>query len=216
LVFSLSTRILLILLGKRYAETLCVATSIYLVIELGRRNAFFPLARKKSIIARINDLSENTILLSHSYTSKDKNNQLWLTQHFKALENYLRERERWVIAPKKSTQNELQRDFNKLAQHYISGQNGDHEWLEGTPALLERSKELTSAKNVFRIIIAALPVVLLVLLFYFPSIQDNLGIDATPITIILIAWLLLVIDSNLNLGIVERVSSFAKIIKELK
>jgi len=215
LIFTVSVRSTQFFIGKRYAGTLCVVLSIFLVIELSRDDPFFPPARKKSILAKINDLARNTLLLPFAYSSKSENNKVWARQHFKTLEAVIRERERWVIAPTKSTQDDLRRDFFKLGQLYMSGQFGDHDWQVDAVSI-EKSKELSAMQKVLRSIFIVLPVVLLGLLFSYPTIQETLGVDATVITIFLISWLLLVIDDSLNLGIVERLSSFVKIIRDLR
>lgn len=206
------------LIDKNFADTLCAATCVYLVIELNRDDVLAHPKKKKALIARLNDLARNTALLPLCYASKNEINQIWAKEHFTQMEQYIRERERWVIAPSESTLLDLRRDFYNLAIIYITGGFGKFDWTTTFSKLeLAQTTQIRSlVSGLSRTAGVVLPLIFLGIVLWQHSQLEAVGLGANLVALILIAWFLLAIDAALKLGIVAGVINLAKEIKNLK
>jgi hypothetical protein len=202
----------------RFAETLCVITAVYLVIQLSRDDALARPDRRKALLARMDDLARNTLLLEARYSAGSNVTQNWVESHFKKMESYIRERERWVIAPADTTLGSLRRDFYRLATIYATANYGNFIWPEE-----ERKPEETKSMQV-RLLLGELldflgillPLAIIGFLLWQPTLLEALNIEANALALVFLAWLLLSIDRKLKLGVVDGLVGLAKGIKELK
>jgi hypothetical protein len=210
-------RVTAILTDKYFADTLCVLTVLYLVIELSRDDTLTRPGRRKEILHRINFLARNTLLMPLRYASKSRDNQNWVHKHFKNMELYIRERERWAIAPKETTLSKLRADFYKLVPVYLTGSYGDFDWMEERApkeVVLTRRQRFVAAFP--RMMGFLLPILIMGYFLWRPAQAEAMGLKGSVIAIILISWVLLTIDTVLRLGVVASLVNLAKGIKDLK
>jgi hypothetical protein len=203
---------------KHFADTICIFTVVYLVIELSRDDVLSHPEKRRALAARVSDLARNTLFLPLRFATRSEAEQIWLRAHFKHIERYIRERERWVAVPVETTLADLRQDFYNLARIYITSSYGEFAW-SAAPSTTEslsptRTKRLVEVLP--RMVGITLPIILMGLLISQHQRLEIVGIGTNIIALILIAWLLLAIDAILKLGIVASVVSLAKGIKELK
>lgn len=214
LIGILALKIATILVDQHFADTLALLSGIYLLIILEKETSLADPEARRHILARIRTLRRSIVLLSLMYAKED---DLWSVVHFRQLENFVCERERWVLAPQSQTLDDLRRDFGQFVEMLVMGQFGNFAWDSETfqritPTVAERKP----AEKVIRFLAGILPFLLLLFLFLFPSQISAIGFDRNAVTLFLLAWLLLAIDSGLNLGLMERVSGLAKTFKDLR
>jgi hypothetical protein len=111
--------------SRNAIETLCVATIMYILVELKADDALVHMDRKQVLLARIGYLARQTMRLARHYPSKSLKNQQWVEKHFRYMEIFIREHERWIYTPVASTLYNLRQDFFQLATIYISGLYGE-------------------------------------------------------------------------------------------
>jgi hypothetical protein len=214
----MSFRLATALTARGFADSLCAQAIVYLILELSRDDVLSHPKKRRGLIGRTNDLARNTLLLSARHRSKSEANQSWLREHFRRMERYIRERERWAIVPTPTTLDDLRRDFYNLAGIYLSGDYGEFNWSEGPqPAQTEPtniSERIT--QGLPRVLGILLPLVLMLYFLWNRKALETLGIDPKVVALIFMAWLLLGIDATLKLGIVSGVVNLAKEIKNLK
>jgi len=138
--------------------------------------------------------------------------------HFKKIKQFIVEREKSIVIPTKKTSAELQKDFQYLAKIYISGNYGEFDKL--SDRAVEELPELTISQRILNILTRGLGVVIpigaMTYLFLQPSLMENLRIDPTVLSLILMAWLLLAIDNFFKLGIVSSIMGLAREIRDLR
>ena len=209
----LSLRISSILVDRHFADTLALMSGIYLLVFLEKESSLSDPEVRRDIWERIRILRRNITLLSLTLSTA---NDPWPAIHFKQLENFVREREHWVIAPQAQTLDDLRRDFGSFVDMLVTGQYGDFTWdMSKVPQTITPA-ERKPAEKVIRFLAGSLPFVLLLILFLFPLQISAMGFDHNVVTLFLLGWLLLAIDSGLNLGLVERASGLAKTFKDLR
>ena len=202
---------------RYFSDSLCIETLVFLIVELARCRNPMTLSEKKRLLVRTNFLAKVTRFYVHQY-SLDTNTLDWVSNHFRQIEYFIREREKWIIASKDSTLADLQQDFYNLALTYISGNFGNFEYKTGIPSATESITSNYFKNFLFgipRITIGILlPLSVLFIISLRPELFSNI-IDVKVLTLISIGWFLLAIDAILKLGIVTSVIEVAKGIKEL-
>jgi hypothetical protein len=206
------------LMDRMYADTVCVLQSISIVVELSRDNVLSHPDRRRTLLKRMNHLSRCVRFLALSHSETSQANQMWLTEYFGKTELYIREREKLVVIPVATTLADLRRDFNQLAKVFSISQYGDlpSAALVSQPQLPTTTRAQRVMTVILRFLGIMTPVLILGFLLLDPSRMSALGPNGTSLTLILVAWLLLAIDGVLHLGIVERVASVAKAMKDLQ
>lgn len=212
----LAAKIVGVLLDRRFADSLILPSSLYLVIDLNQHENLSNPDFKRNVLERIRTLRRNILLLSQTFTDTNLSENQEALWHLKNIETFIYEREGWVIAPKKNTLELLRKDFDKLAVILISGQYGEFK-----SAVKQKTKEtvappLTFTDKLLRIIGVIFPYGILLVLYFNPEYIRNIGLDITTVFLIAIAWILLTIDARLKLGLVDRVTGLVKTVKELK
>lgn len=210
-------RIATFIIDKYYADTLCLVSSIFLLIELSRENALIQPNMVRSLLFRLRVLARNILLLVYYYESPSVKNNAWIRDFFMKMEMRVREYERWVIAPDKNTLRNLRSEINKLTKLFLDRnyEKVSYELPEVTIASPQDQRNKLPA-FINRIIGIAVPGLFLGLLYFYPDQIDNIGLDRNIVGLISISWLLLTVDASLGLGITDRVSNFAKAIRDLK
>jgi len=219
LILSWASRIILAITDQYYAEMLCTAQLFHILVALERENVLKIPSRKRELLTRINYLANKVVLLGYGFLKQHSQSQEWCQQHFKHIEAYLRERERWVIAPREYTLQALRRDFHALTVMFVSGRYGDYDWQVGSPEAvnlpsLSLPERITNA--VLRILGLATPIAILAFMILMPQQFSQLGVDRQIVSIFAVAWLLLAIDAILKLGVVERITDLARAIRDLR
>lgn len=203
---------------RKFADSVCALTVAYLIVELSRGDVLIDTEKRASLIARTNDLARNTLFLTSRFASRSSQEQEWSSKHFRYMERYIRERERWIITPMETTLADLRRDFHSLAEIYITGNYGKFDWSKVTspPETITINRRQRLLKAVPRFVGVILPLIFFgILLWQHPQLE-SIGLGTNIIALIFIAWLLLAIDATLKLGIVAGVINLAKEIKNLK
>lgn len=216
LVAVLSIRIAGLLLDKRFADSLILASSLYLVIDLQKHNSLSNPDYRRTLLQRIRVLRTNIVLLSQTFTASSFGDNQEAVFQLRSIEAFVRERENWVITPKKNTLELLRRDFDKLALLLISGQYGEFK-----PKVRHKTKETIAVPATFtdRVMTALFflfPYGILLVLYFKPEYIASLGLNITTTFLVAIVWILLTIDAHLKLGFVERAAGLAKTMKELR
>ncbi|MFN8398912.1 MAG: hypothetical protein U0X74_02775 [Anaerolineales bacterium] len=212
-----AAKIVGVLLNRTFADSLILPSSLFLVIDLYQDGDLSNPEFRRHILERIRILRRNTLLLSQTFTTPSIDNNQEAVSQLRSIETYIREREGWVIAPKKNTLSLLRKDFDKLAVILISGQYGEFK------SSTKRKPKETASPNppsfgdkVLSVIFTLFPYGILAVLYFAPDLILRIGIEANVTFLIAIAWILLSIDARLKLGLVERVTGLAKTMKELR
>lgn len=213
----LAAKIVAILLDRLFADSLILPSSLYLIIDLHQHDDLSNPDFRRNILERIRTLRRNILLLSQTFTDTnlgDNHEAIW---QLKNIELFVREREGWVITPKRNTLEILRKDFDKLAVLLINGCYGEFK-----SKAMKKPKEtatlppLTFSEKLLRTIFTLFPYAILVILYIKPEYMKNIGLDITTTFLVAVAWILLTIDAKLKLGLVDRVAGLAKTMKELK
>jgi hypothetical protein len=217
LTAGITMRVYFVIFGKRYAPSMCVNSIVLVNFFLLPENALTQPELKKKLLAHISDLAQNTMLLPLCFRSTDAATQRKTFKHFKELESFVRERERWAIAPAEQTLADLRRDFKALASIYITGRYGLFHWQDAgveEPAPESRWKGVSAA--LLRLVGVVLPLGLMGAYLWKSALFPGVDVDKKVVGLIFIAWLLLALDAGLKLGVVSQLTSIAKGIKDLK
>jgi hypothetical protein len=190
---------------------------LFIILDLSRDDVLVQPARKKILLHRTSRLAELTLTLTLSYASISQTNQFWLKQHFKQMEAYIRERERWILAPIDTTLDNLRNDFYALAPIFIIGNYGTFQWKYeiSPPKSSKIGWKGALFRNLARVLGIILPLTLMGLYLWQPSLFPFLQIDPNIVALIFVAWLLLTLDITLKLGVVAELTNLAKGIKDL-
>jgi hypothetical protein len=212
----IGSRLIFRFIDKYFVESLCVKDAIYFFFDLKGDQSLSRTDKKMLLLSRIRRLAKTTHMLATRYASDDKENQFWLSNHFFEMENYIRERERWIIAPKPTTLQNLENDFYELIYIFISGNYGNFQWRNATHPRIPKSNRMQRIfRSGIRLTGFAIPLIILGGYLLNPNFFPFISIDPSIITLIFIAWLLLTIDITLKLGVAAEVTNIARGIKEL-
>ena len=216
LLAVLSARIASLLLDKGFADSLILASSLYLVIDLQKYDKLSNPDFKRSILERIRILIRNIILLSQTFVDSNLEGNKEAISQLRSIEAFIHERENWVITPKKNSLELLRKDFDKLALILISGQYGEFKSKKKIMVREVAPTPPTFTDKILQAIFFLFPYGLILVLYFKPEFISNLGLNYTTVFLVIIAWILLTIDIRLKLGFVERVAGLAKTMKELR
>lgn len=209
-----------VLLDKFYADSLCVQASLGVLVELARPQVLNNPSRKRYLLFYISEVARYIALLPLCFRSSSRLVNEKTQNHFRNIEHFVREQERLAITPKSDTITELQKNFLHLIHLCISGNYDEFEWQGGDeiaqPAV-ETPQTWYQHTLSFLGKTAGLGIPLAGLYFTFakPSIFLGLPIDVNTVSLVALAWLFLSIDSVLQLGLIAKVVTTAKEIKDL-
>lgn len=214
LIFTLSIRLFLLLFEKRFIETICINSIFHIILLLRRDDVLSKSDKKKLLLSMIRYLAKRIELFGIAYRSSDSGNSEWAHNHFSQISQYIRERERWAVAPRQDTLQVLRDDFYNLAITLVSGNLGDFAWTETISVKVGSSTGSMKGK-IIRFIGYLIPAILIGLYLWHPDFFPIIKIDSEVATIVLLAWILLSIDIGLQLGIVTSLIRFAMDIRDL-
>jgi hypothetical protein len=203
-----------VLLDRRFAESMCLMTALYLVVYLECDDVLANPRLKILLLRYMDDLARNTLLIALKGERQGEGS--WTNQHFSNLASYIRKRQQWVIAPMPTTLGDLRSDFYQLAAIYLAGNYGAFVWPP------ERDQQTGPQQGhlvagLLRILGFIVPLAVLALLIFEKGRWEILrDVPTNTLWLILIAWVLLSIDTGLKLGVVSSVIALAKSIRELK
>jgi hypothetical protein len=216
-IFILGSKIAALPSDKKYAESLSIWIAVCLIIDLQRNDPLGTKERRNRVLKRAHDLRHCLLLLSLNYIGRDDENRRWSKNHFRQMERYVHERERWIIAPMESTVDDLIRDFLWFSGILISGLYWQFTWGAGEEQI-EKAEEKTSSKRLLdflpRLFGYILPVAILSFLLLRPGIL-NVDLNTSVLSLVLLSWGLIGIDNLLNLGFTAQIVNLAKGVKEL-
>jgi len=178
IVARITTKFVVFLLDRKYADTLCVMQSISVVVELSQDDILIHPGRRQSMINRINHLSRCIRFLPLRFNNTDKLGQLWLSDYFSKVDMYVRERERWAIVPVGTTLHDLRTDFYQLAKIFSVSRYGDLPLapLAPKPQSPSRSRAQRISTAILRFLGIMTPALILGLLLLDPSRMATLGL----------------------------------------
>lgn len=205
-----------LLSDRYYAETLAAVSILYILAELCRDEPITSPMVKRMLLIRMSYLARSLLLLSFRFPA-GSTTQAWANAHFSQMLDYVRERERWVIAPVATTAEVLRQDLTLLAPILVLGTYGEFSWPQ------EHRKHHTAPRSRISAVLVMLtrglgfllPIILLTYLVQIGWVP-TLGIPQSVIGFILLAWFLLAVNGMFRLGVVESFVNLTKAIKDLK
>ena len=218
-VQGLIIRLVDFIVNRYYADTMSIKTLMELLFELQSLKGLAYSNKRRQLQARISYLAELTLLLAARYSSKSQFVQGSTTRHFKMMELFIRERERMLIAPTDTTRADLLKDFYELAPVYLYGYYGKFTLPDPATTPEEQQGRWHSSRffsGLLRFVGFILPLLLMGYYLRNPQAFPFVKIDASIVTIIFGAWLLIAIDNIMKLGVMTQLLSVAKGIKDLK
>jgi hypothetical protein len=211
-------RIAGLLLDRYFAEALCATHALYLLTDLQREDVLARSDRRRDLVDRFDGLARAAQLLALRYTSSDPGTRIRVQRHFREMASYVGERRMWAVTPVDTTLDDLKRDMRELTRIFITGSYGKHGWAPEPaaepPAPLARWKSF--ARGTGKAVGLLAPPAGMLYLLAHPQTLGPLGSSVDVIGLIFVAWLLLAVDSVLELGVVSGVVGLAKSIKELR
>ena len=217
IAIRISQRIVSAILDPRYADTLSFVSCLYLLANLAKNNPLVNFRDRKQLLSRIRALKKYILLIPNQYSVDEIPTDGWARKQFKRLAQFTEEKENQIIAPLANSQRDLFEEITQLLNILLSGNYGEFKYEA------KASSEAAIPKNIFSVVTGGIlkflgtviPIVLLVVMYFFPEQFKFLGIDNKIVSLVSLAWLLLAIDANLKLGIVDRIIGLAKAMKEL-
>jgi len=207
----IAAKIVAVILDSYYADSLVLLSSFYLLIDLNHTNNLSNPEFKRRVLDKVYTLRRNLLLLSRTFNATQDD-----VSHIREIDNYVREREEWIVSHKKNTLKVLRKDFDELAILLINGEYGEFKSKKKLKIKEVNPSPLSFTDKILHAIFLFFPYGILLILYFTPEYTANLGLNNTTVFLVAIAWILLTIDARLKLGFVERVAGLAKTMKELR
>jgi len=215
-VIIFSSQLSTALIAKYFADTLTIISGISLLITLEQESDLSDPDGRRVILNEIRNLRITVALLQQTFPSPSNEVEEEIKQLFSNIEEYIDKRERDVIIPTKTTLSSLRKDFKKLVEALIFAQYGSFKTQQSKRAKkIRQAMPLRITERVFRFLVTITPFLLLISLFLFPDYYSKIGLSSNWILLASLAWILLIFDTYLKLGIVERATGILKTIKDL-
>jgi hypothetical protein len=210
-------RLAALLSDKYFADSLCVEAIIHLLFMLRRDNVLIRPDYKSALQWRVGRLARFTALLPFRYRSRNDRVQEWTQNHFRHLESYIRERERWIVSPTAQTLAELRQDLHGLADMYLFAAYGSFSWQDAEeeyPPLQPTFKQriVETFARLFWLLATGL---IFIFVLTQPEYLKTNHIDPTVSFWISLALLSVAIDATFKLGAINGVISVAKGYRDL-
>lgn len=215
--FRLAGRISSTILDRYYADSLAYSACLNLFIHLNKENSLMLTRERQHLLIRIRGLRRYLILLSYQYPTSELGPTNWARSQFKQMEMFVREKESQIIAPQVDTQSKMSAELYNLSKILLMAQYGEFRY-ESISEMDEVAitQEIRTKGWLIRFLGLISPLILLAVNYYFRESLQAIGFDNQIVALVGLAWLLLALDANLNLGIVERITSLAKAMRELR
>jgi hypothetical protein len=213
-----SARIAEFLVSRHFADSLVAVSGIYLFMELEKDVTLNDPYQRRKLLELCHYLERNLTLLATTFGGRGAENDRHYYHLFGEMKSFVQACERNIVASQEGTLVKLRKDFPAFLEILITGQYGRFEIEKEPDALtkIETEKPNRPLDNFLKLLVTTFPFVLLAVLFFLPEKVIALGIDSTIVLLVALAWILLVIDANLKLGIVERATSLMKTMKDLR
>jgi len=218
LLILFGNRISILIIKKYYADTICLMNGLSLMVELSHPDGISTPTNRRRIQTRMEYLANSMILLAQKYASASSHIDQRIHAHFHAMEEYIRDRETWVVLSNKDTLNQLRKDFAELLPFLITGNYGEFE----VPSEEKKQNEEIPywrrvASGILGMLGIVVPVITLVAHFGFKSFPaQGTEAEANTLVIMMVAWLLLTLDGILKLGLIETFTNIVKSVRELR
>lgn len=213
ITIALGMKLATVTVNRFFSESLCILASLQIIFSLNQDDVLAMPNEKSTLLHLTNFLDTHIALLASHYSRKNNHNKEWIKTHFGNLALFIRERERWIVAPRENTLTDLRKDFYALSEMFVTGRYGDFEWGNIGTYSPPETKKNTLARNILRFLGIIFPASLFILYFVEPDLFGVIGLNQEVISIVLISWLLLSMDSFFGLGVI---SSFAQLVKSIK
>jgi len=206
-----------LLSDRYYAETLAAISILYILAELCRDEPITSPVVKRMLLIRMSYLARSLLLLSFRFPAGSAT-QAWANAHFSQMLDYVRERERWVIAPVGTTAEVLRQDLAALAPILVLGTYGEFSWPSEPRKrhIPPRTRVTMLLGTLTRGVGFLLPVIVLTYVLKYGDKGLFGGASPSIIALALLAWFLLAVNGMFRLGVVEGFVNMAKAIKDLK
>jgi hypothetical protein len=216
--WRIAVRFSALVTDRYFAESLCAAASIYLLLDLARPEAVRNPLRKQGVLERIHALGTWTALMGLRHSGGDPRVRDRIGGHFKQMEQFVREREGWLLTPMESTVADVRGDIQRLAEMYVRGDYGRFTFQPGveTPISVPSHPVSRAFRAAGRGLALTTPLIVLAYLLINPDDINLSDTAASVLPLVFVAWLLLTLDTVLKLGVVSNVVALAKGIKDLK
>lgn len=214
----LGQRLASAILDRQYADSLAFAASLNLFIQISIEDTLLFSDDRGITVKRARGLRKFLILLAYRYSSTSSESIDSARDHYKKMEYYIEDVERQILISNSRTQQTLKDGLFRFTKILLTSRYGQFKYARKVPVSTEKVESNTRRllNGVLRMIGIAIPLVLFVGLFLYPDRFKFLGTYANVVAVVSLAWLLLSIDSALQLGVIDRVSTLAKAIKDLK
>jgi hypothetical protein len=180
------------------------------VVDLSEDDIMENMVKRRSLLHRLEIISNSIKHISNFYLLKGSAQS---ADHFLMMANFIRKRQNWLMCPKASTLNDLRQDMYNFSEIVLSGQYGEFEWENDLQSLTKQKEGVVLSLLSWSI--ALVPLVFMWIALWQQEWLKSRGISTNFIAMLSLAWMLLVIDTKLKLGVVERVVSIAKGIKDM-
>ena len=214
LLLQIADRITSIILDKQYADTLSFIAGLNLFVQLAQEGSLHNRETKFVILRRVRGVRSFIKLLSYQHIDKNDETNDWIRAYFAKMERFVEDIERQIVAPTVKTREKLLEVLYPFLNILLNEMYGEFKYQDNTDLI--NSKPERTLSNGLRFFRVLTPIVLLVILFLFKNQLQILDPYIGLVSLILIIFILIAVDSNLNLGIMDRFSNIAKAIKELK
>lgn len=201
---------------RRFTEVVTIRETLSILVDLQKNDALNTLESKRILLHRMRFLAEATLLLPRRLSDNRPEGATWIDAHFIEISQYIYTRAAWIFAPRATTREDLLRDFNRLLYVFVTGYYGDFD--EGGASNLEvkgASRSQVVLRQTAQILGSIIPIVLLSLYLINSSIFFFVHLDTAIVSILLVAWILLSIDSIFKLNVLKDIIDMAKGIRQL-
>jgi hypothetical protein len=215
---AISQRIVSLLLDHFYADSLSSITCLFLILELAKKEGLADIGNRKRLLIRIRALRRYLILLPFQVGLTSSSSHDAANKKFKLLTQFAQEKENQVMVPSANSQVELFTELRGFLEILLSKDYGDFHY-QGSADAETISSQANNGRvlgGLLKLLGTVMPVLFLIAMFVFPKQLGTLGIENNVISYVILAWLLLAIDANLKLGIVDKLSSLAKALRDLR
>jgi uncharacterized membrane protein len=216
-ILQLAGRISSTILDRYYADSLAYLACLNLIVHLNKENSLMLTRERQHLLIRVRGLRRYIILLSYQYPTRELGSKNWAHSQFKQMETFIREKESQIIAPQADTQSKISTELYDFLKILLTAQYGDFKY-QSVPESEEtvQTQENQTRSWVIRFLGLISPIILIIVNYYFKEQLQAIGLDNQIVALVGLAWLLLALDANLNLGIVDRIASLAKAMRELR
>jgi hypothetical protein len=211
----LANRISTFTVTKHFADTLVIIHGVNLLITLDQEKELTNPESRRQILVSLRRLKRSVQLIPKTFFTGAYDVDIMQHRVFHQMSKFIEEREFSVITPTEKTLDSLRKDFSNFVSIMITGQYGRFRFRKEKPSKPEVIRPAGVINNTFRLVATLAPFILLMSIFVFPSYYIQIGIDSNWVLLASLIWILLILDTYLKLGIIERATGILKTMKDL-